>query len=115
MEFGTLGPDDVLKCPGKQKPNTISEAESWTLTIVVKDNEIMACRAEKPCYIRYKTRAGVGMGEARGRTQLTKRKKKKRDVQREAKLWRCRESRIHDASLQARPRWLVPTPSQVPP
>lgn len=114
MEFWTLRPDDVLKCPEKQKPNTISEGESWTLTMVVKDNETMACRAEKPCYIRYKTRAGVRMGEARGRTQLTE-KKKKRDVQTEAKLWRCREYRIHDASLQARPRWLVPIPNQVPP
>lgn len=44
------------------------------------------------------------MGEARGRTQLTKREKKKGDVQREGKLWRCREYRIQDASLQARPR-----------
>lgn len=51
---------------------------------------------------------GAGVGEARGRTQLTKRGKKKGDVQREEKLWRGGEYRIQDASLQARPRWLVP-------
>lgn len=68
----------MLKCPGKQKPNTISEGESWTLTIVVRDNEIMACRAEKSCYIRYKTRAGGGGGGGKRKNPADKEKKEEK-------------------------------------
>lgn len=66
------------KCPGKQKPNTLSEGESWTLRVVAKDKEIMACRAEKPCCIREKTRAGGGGGGGKRKNPADKERKEER-------------------------------------